>query len=149
MNGLVTQPFTAFASVVAVALLELTEEARHAQRAKRGGERLVSGGAQFSGIERFSLYRSGRPMRQAKRPRYFLKMSGDRSFALTGNAVTVGAVTVLAVGLAKVRRAEAEKISQRAMKVFIFQRKEFFASSQATLRFHGRASVGSRVTTKS
>ena len=53
------------------------------------------------------------------------------------NAVAVGPVAVLAVGLAKVRRAETEKISQPAMKVFIFQRQEFFSGSQVAFHFHG------------
>lgn len=55
-NGFVAQMPAAFTGVIAVAMLELQEEARHAQRAKRGGERLVAGGAQFGGIKHFSFH---------------------------------------------------------------------------------------------
>ena len=51
--------------------------------------------------------------------------------------VATGAVAILSVGLAKMRCTKAEKISQPATKVLIFQRKQFFAGSQAAFRFHG------------
>jgi hypothetical protein len=50
LKGLIAQPFFAVARVVAIALLELTQESGHAQRAKRIGQRLAAGGSQFSGI---------------------------------------------------------------------------------------------------
>ena len=53
----VAQPLAALAGVIAVTVLELKEESRHAQRAKRGGERLVAGGSQFGRIEHFSFHR--------------------------------------------------------------------------------------------
>ena len=56
-DRLVAQMFVAFAGVVAVTVLKLEKEARHAQRAKGGSERLVSGGSQFGGIEHFSFHR--------------------------------------------------------------------------------------------
>ena len=56
-DGLVAQMFATFAGVVAVTVLELQEETSHAQRAKRGGERLVAGGSEFGGIEHVSLHR--------------------------------------------------------------------------------------------
>jgi len=58
LNGFVAQPFAAFAGVVAVTVLKLEEESSHAERAKRGSERLVTGGSQFSRIERISFHRS-------------------------------------------------------------------------------------------
>ena len=54
----------------------------------------------------------------------------------TSSAVLADGPAILAVGLAKVRCAETEKISQRAWKVFVLQREEFLTGSQATLRFH-------------
>jgi hypothetical protein len=51
LKGLIAQPFFAVARVVAIALLVLTQESRHAQRAKRIGQRLATGGSQFNGIE--------------------------------------------------------------------------------------------------
>jgi hypothetical protein len=56
-DRLVAQMFVAFAGVVAVTALELKKESSHAQRAKRGGERLVTGGAQFGWIEHFNFHR--------------------------------------------------------------------------------------------
>jgi len=53
-----------------------------------------------------------------------------------GSAVSVSAAAILAVGLTKMRRAEAEKIAQHAGILFI-QGEEFFSRSQAALRFHG------------
>jgi len=52
----VAQKFSAFAGVVAVPVLELQKKASHAQRAKRGSERLVTGGSQFGRIERISFH---------------------------------------------------------------------------------------------
>ncbi len=56
LKGLVTQPFFPVACVVAVSLIELAEKFCHAQRAKRIGERLVTGGPQFNGIECVSFH---------------------------------------------------------------------------------------------
>ena len=53
-----------------------------------------------------------------------------------GSAVSVSAAAILAVGLTKMRRAEAEKIAQHA-RILFFQREEFFSRSQAAFRFHG------------
>src|SRR5437667_5469868 len=58
--------------------------------------------------------------------------------AAMGSAVAMCAAATLAVGLTKMRCAEAEKISQPTTKVFVFQRKQFFTGSQAAIRFfHG------------
>lgn len=58
LDGFVLEFLPAFAGVVTLTLFELEEEAGHTQWAKRGGERLVTGGSQFSGIEEFSFHRS-------------------------------------------------------------------------------------------
>jgi hypothetical protein len=57
LDGGVGSPLLAFAGVVAVAVFKLEKKSGHAQRTKRGGERLVTGGSQFSRIEEFSFHR--------------------------------------------------------------------------------------------
>jgi hypothetical protein len=56
LNGLIAEQLFTIASVVAIALLKLTQESRHAERTKRIGQRLATGGSQFSGIERVSFH---------------------------------------------------------------------------------------------
>ena len=56
LDGVVGSPLLAFAGVVAVAMFKLEKKSGHAQRAKRTGERLVTGGSQFGGIEEFSFH---------------------------------------------------------------------------------------------
>ena len=50
--------------------------------------------------------------------------SAGEGFAAASNAVATGAAPILAVGLPEMRRAEAEKISQRARKAFVLQIEE-------------------------
>ena len=56
LDGLVRLALLAFAGVVGVAVFKLEKKSGHAQRAKRGGKRLVAGGSQFGGIEEFSFH---------------------------------------------------------------------------------------------
>src|SRR5437667_9424975 len=75
-------------------------------------------------------------------PRVFIsllleELRSDGFAAAMGSAVAMCAAATLAVGLTKMRCAEAEKISQPTTKVFVFQRKQFFTGSQAAIRFHG------------
>jgi hypothetical protein len=66
-----------------------------------------------------------------------LEKSASDGFAPGRRAVAVSATAILAVGLPEVRRAEAEKISQRAVKIFVLQCEKLFAASQGAFRFHG------------
>jgi hypothetical protein len=66
-----------------------------------------------------------------------LEKSASDGFAAGRRAVSVSATAILAIGLPEVRRAEAEKISERAVKVFVFQSEKLFAGSQRAFRFHG------------
>ena len=56
LNGLVAEQFFSVARVVAIALLELTQESGHAERPKRISQCLATGGSQFSGIKRVSFH---------------------------------------------------------------------------------------------